>query len=395
MNSNLKYSQVALFLYSFALVVFSGIVETTLLENIIGAALVGVFFLESSINNNFKLRWHWSILFLLLFIAGAFATLVLNPEAIRRFITLALVMILFYVVYNIIVESKSILPVAIGLTVGLFYTIILQYDQILLSIDGESQERLSGLIGNANDYSFYLFATSLLLMLPIIGKYKLSLLIKCCVVISILIFSVLILTTTGSRKGIILLGFIIICIFFLMSKRENAIVKLQYMTVFSTVSVFLYTIFSQSSFFARMENIFLYTQGKAVNENSLSIRENMISTALSMWTDKPFIGWGLDSFRIHSGFGTYSHNNYTELLFNQGLIGLGLYYAFFISILYLCYKLLIRFKDTINYKIVGWAIISIFVLLLWDFAAVSYYDKKYWLFVGVILAVLVNIDEQS
>ncbi|MEX1137677.1 MAG: O-antigen ligase family protein [Balneolales bacterium] len=392
---NLKFSQIALFTYSFALVVFSGITETTMVENLVGAALVGIFFIESSFKNNFTWRWHWSMIFILLFIACAFAAIILNPESVRRFITVVLVMVLFYVVYNIVAETKSILPIAMGLTIGLFYTIILQYDQIMLSFDGVSQERLSGLIGNPNNYSFFLFGTSLILLLPIIGKYKINPVIRYSIFACIFIFSVLILTTTGSRKGVILLTFILFSTFLLMSKREKATIKVQYLTVFTGIIVFFYNLFSESSFYERVENIFKYSRGEQVNEGSLQIRDNMISTALTMWTEKPFIGWGLDSFRVHGGFGTYSHNNYTELLFNQGLIGLCLYYSFFISILFVSYKLLKRFKDSENYKIIGWVIISILVLLLWDFAAVSYYDKKYWLMVGVILAVLVNTEEQA
>ena len=393
-NMKLKYSQIALFLYSFALVVFSGITETTMIENGIGAALVGIFIIESSITNDFTLRWHKSIVFILLFVACAFISLLISPEAIRRFITVVLVMILFFIVYNIVAETKSMLPVALGLIAGLFYTIILQFDQIMLSLDGVSQERLSGLIGNANDYSYYLFATTLILMLPLIGRYKISPFIRYGIYACILIFSVLLLTTTGSRKGIILLAFIIIATFILMSRGEVLLVKMQYMAVFGVFFLFLFSIFSESAFVDRIENIFLYSQGQEVNESSLETRDNMISTALTMWTTKPFTGWGIDSFRIHSGYGTYSHNNYTEVLFSMGIIGFVLYYGFFLSVLLWCVKLLKGYKNTINYKIVGWAVISIFVLLLWDFAAVSYYDKKYWLFMGVILAVLVNTEEE-
>lgn len=395
MGIDLRYSQTALFLYSFALVVFSGMAETTMIENFIGAALVGVFVIESSINNDFTLRWHWTMGFIMLFVACAFATLVLNPEAIRRFITVILVMILFFVVYNIIAETRSILPVALGLTLGLFYTIILQYDQILLSIDGVSQERLSGLIGNPNDYSYYLFATPLILLLPIFGKYKINPIVRYGIFGVIFIFSVLIITTTGSRKGIILLAFILISTFIVISKRESALVKLQYLVVFSLFIVFLFNIFAESAFYDRVENIFLYSRGQEVDESSLETRDNMISTALIMWTEKPFTGWGLDSFRIHGGYGTYSHNNYTEILFNMGLIGFVLYYGFFVSVVFICFKLLKKYKNTDKSRIIGWALISLFVLLLWDFAAVSHYDKKYWLLVGVVLAVLVNTEEQE
>lgn len=393
MTPELKYSQIALLLYSFALVVFSGMEATTMIENYIGAALVGVFFLECSINKNLTFRWHWTMGFLLLFIAFAFVALAFNPESIRRFITVILVMILFFVVYNIVSETRSFLPIAIGLTIGLLYTSITQFDQILLSLDGVSQERLSGLIGNANDYAFYLVATPLILFLPVIGKYDINPVVRYTIYVIILIFSILLVTTTGSRKGTILLSFALIATFFLMTKKETLLVKLRYVVVFSVVTVFLFNLLSESAFFIRFENIFLYSKGEEINEQSLEIRDNMISTALIMWKEKPLAGWGLDSFRVHSGFGTYSHNNYTELLFNQGLIGLSLYYGFFISLLFICKKLLKRFKHNDKYRIVGWAIICLLILLMWDFAAVSYYDKKYWLFAGVILGVLVNVEE--
>lgn len=61
---------------------------------------------------------------------------------------------------------------------------------------------------------------------------------------------------------------------------------------------------------------------------SIKDRTNFLAVGLRAIAERPFTGWGFDCFRHLSGSnGTYSHNNYIELLVSGGVPALLLFYA--------------------------------------------------------------------
>ena len=50
---------------------------------------------------------------------------------------------------------------------------------------------------------------------------------------------------------------------------------------------------------------------------------------LTGWTQNPMFGHGVEAFRAR--FGITSHSTPVDLLYNSGVIGLGLFYAIFVS----------------------------------------------------------------
>jgi O-antigen ligase len=68
-------------------------------------------------------------------------------------------------------------------------------------------------------------------------------------------------------------------------------------------------------------------------ERSAEGRLMMIERGLELWQTSPLWGIGNEGFRVMSGFFTYSHNNYIELLTNYGIIGIILYYSLLIFVL--------------------------------------------------------------
>lgn len=73
--------------------------------------------------------------------------------------------------------------------------------------------------------------------------------------------------------------------------------------------------------------------------NSTAIRESMNQVGISMWLDSPIFGNGRAAFRGYSGFQTWSHNNYLEILTSFGIFGLIVNYWYaivlFIKALYM------------------------------------------------------------
>ena len=52
------------------------------------------------------------------------------------------------------------------------------------------------------------------------------------------------------------------------------------------------------------------------------VRFEMIKVGIDLFAKRPFLGYGIGSYRLVAGFNTYAHNNYIELLVSIGLIGL-------------------------------------------------------------------------
>ena len=69
----------------------------------------------------------------------------------------------------------------------------------------------------------------------------------------------------------------------------------------------------------------------SIENSSRDERIFFITKAWEMFVQRPLQGWGIDNFRSYLEFQkywnvTYSHNNYTELLANYGLVGFVLFY---------------------------------------------------------------------
>lgn len=116
----------------------------------------------------------------------------------------------------------------------------------------------------------------------------------------------------------------------------------------------------------RMEGMVAAITGEGEADASAEVRMEMIRKGIELWKTSPLVGHGIDTYKNLSGYYVYSHNNYTELLCNLGLVGVAVYYWFIPS---LAWKL-------IKHKQMGmrrwyWAI-ALICLLIFDYGAVTY-----------------------
>lgn len=140
---------------------------------------------------------------------------------------------------------------------------------------------------------------------------------------------------TGTKKALIISILFFAFYFILTRKRKVYIVAsllvsvvlvfIAYMALFN-VPV-LYDLIGYR--FEGMIAAFTTNQGDA----STMERMSMVHDALNLWTSRPLTGIGLNLFAEKSVYGTYSHNNYVELLSTTGLIGFVFYYLIYVSIL--------------------------------------------------------------
>ena len=103
-------------------------------------------------------------------------------------------------------------------------------------------------------------------------------------------------------------------------------------------------------------------------DSSFRLRAEMAEQGIQLWKQAPLFGNGLDAFRGLSGQGTYSHNNYVELLCDLGLLGALVFYS-------LHAQILVRAAQARPIlRLYCW--IFVVMLLLADLGYVSYASKQ-------------------
>ena len=120
----------------------------------------------------------------------------------------------------------------------------------------------------------------------------------------------------------------------------------------------------------RFESFFALFEDEAGADGSTLVRKQMIEIGWEAWPESPIWGHGFDCFKYYNetitGHKYYSHNNFIELLYNQGIIGFFAYYGFYIYLLHRALKLK---KQSLN---VGFVLGVIVSCLLFEYFGVTY-----------------------
>jgi O-antigen ligase len=192
---------------------------------------------------------------------------------------------------------------------------------------------------------------------------------------------------TGSRKGIVmtLAAGLLAAVYWVWHQpmRRRLLVTVLLVIVIAGIGVGLYL----SPQTERITEVSSFLRGENVADTGLAKRSGMLEDAVRLWQQHPFTGWGLDQFRNVSGWNTYSHDNYVELLADQGIVGCLLYMMVYISTLVSLARSFARSKDAVVKADAFWAVVVVIVALGWDVGAVSYYDRLAWVLTSMAIAV--------
>lgn len=219
---------------------------------------------------------------------------------------------------------------------------------------------------------------SLLLMNKEEGRYKKI------GYIFIIALSTLIVILTGSRKALFFVVFGYVT-FTGLSSKSNRIMMMAKIIIIMALAYQL--IMNIPIFYnilgVRLEGLFAIVTGVGSVDSSTELRIEYIDYGISWFMDKPIIGYGVDNYRVllyrAIGKGTYSHNNYIELLVGVGLIGTIIYYYAFGYVLVNAVKLLKISKEPMIYLIM----VIIVAILISQYGFVTYYD----FFVNLIICI--------
>ncbi|MEZ4627705.1 MAG: O-antigen ligase family protein [Eubacteriales bacterium] len=135
--------------------------------------------------------------------------------------------------------------------------------------------------------------------------------------------------------------------------------------------------------FNRVRAVLVYYVDGSSTIDSASIRSGYISLALKAFASRPWQGYGLANFRLFEGAdGTYTHNNYAELLVSGGIVMLVLYYLPLIIALFLGARALYKSYRTerVEKEARERANLGLFMMfaaasLVVDYGSVSFYER--------------------
>lgn len=216
--------------------------------------------------------------------------------------------------------------------------------------------------GNVNTIGIYLG----MLCIPILYKWICLGEKKYLLVFGI---QVLFMLLTGSKKVLLLMitGFLVLLVLKNRWHLHRYFIPLFIALGFSLLIV-------NNSYFYNIIGFrvvdFLGTLGFNVgyyNEStSTKLRLLMYSLGWQAFKEHPLLGGGYFYFSQFSGLGTYTHNNYLEMLVNYGILGFTLYYSMFVYVI----KRLIRLTKKSDISKLYFSLII--AILLVDTAAVTF-----------------------
>lgn len=177
---------------------------------------------------------------------------------------------------------------------------------------------------------------------------------------------------TGSRKAILVLiiPFVVFALYDYKKHFFKAVILLLVAVAIVWMAFeipFFYDIIGR-----RLEDMINVLSGNETGREDNS-RKELVELGLGWFIDRPFLGYGMNCFRALSnnvprfaGLNFYAHNNYVEILVGGGIVGFMVYYSYVILIL----KRL-KHRKSLFAK---YAAVILSIVLIMDFAQVSYYD---------------------
>lgn len=194
-----------------------------------------------------------------------------------------------------------------------------------------------------------------------------------------LFFSIVIFLT-GSRKAFIMLIMGSSLLYFLNTGR-GASKRILSIPITITIMFLGYYVALKVPLFyeilgSRLESMLSLLSNSGSVDYSSKVRSEMIGVGKSLFFQKPIIGYGIGSYSILSGFNTYSHNNFIELLVGLGIIGFGIYY---IMIFYILLKLFKVRKQVVGNPL----LIILLMLIIMDYGLISYNGFVYQLIIAM------------
>lgn len=381
--------KIFIFIYVFSQIIFYD--SITIIPKITGSCLAFLVLLKMFKRPD-SINFKWPLIVLLVLIGQAFFNFAFNPipgteKSIMSFILISVLLIFFY---QGLIISNGFRTALTAFCSGIFinYILIIFFsERFNFKLEWG---RVFGTLGNPNYFAFMCnIGFIFFLWLKQTAKKKWS---RWIIPFAIVLTAVNVVWS-GSKTNILI--FSCICFFLFFSVQGNFSHKSFFKGILLTfLSVAGIIAFSNSSFifmilpeddvvWKRLDYIGAFFKGDAALDSSDNLRMDMMIYGWEKWVDFPVFGHGFDSYTYLSGFGTYSHSNFIEILFNAGLFG----FIFFYSIYFYFFN---QFKNKMQNSYIS-IFVAISLLLIFSFMELSivfFDDKLIWIVILTITSAL-------
>ena len=185
--------------------------------------------------------------------------------------------------------------------------------------------------------------------------------------IAITFFAVIVLFT-GSKKALFIFIFAPLFLYYITSRNK---IRATFLMLLGGVCL-LYFVMNIPSLYSvigrRIKSFLSYFIGSGNVDRSTLLRIGMIDYGFLWFKERPILGYGINNYsKLYgsiTGWYTYSHNNYIELLVGVGIIGTVIYYS---SYLYLIKNALGK-KNLFS----AFAFVLIITIMITEIGLVSY-----------------------
>lgn len=202
----------------------------------------------------------------------------------------------------------------IGFILSILGLIFIEYTQGNFKLFGFETGKIGRdkFIYNANYYSYVCyFANFSLFYLHL--KYKNIITTSSLIILPILF--IILTFITQSRAGLLLIIFINGLFWFIIDKSTKT-------NIFYRLSKNFLIILATVIFSLQLINTYQNSQIKnRMDKSADDPRGDLAQQAMAVFADHPFIGVGLGQFPRYNKSGLFSHNSYTEILAEHGVIG--------------------------------------------------------------------------
>lgn len=385
----------AVFIYIISAIAFELTAETARISSVAIYAMfaVGVFFLfqrNKVILSEYSLSLVCFCLYVYLMCTAQNASSTMGMQIAYKVLTCVVASLLVFLMAS--KYPKVITYAMIAYIIGaliLTVRLVSAYGGISGLIDfasKEGEQRVGGLMGNENAIGLFL-ATGLLCSLMFFIKNTKKALKVLLVVVMIALGIILLLT--GSRKATIMAILGIILIAYFSSQKASAGKKIAIFAVIIALLIIVYQLITNLPIFStigeRFEKLFGSFFG---SENKTSYttdmtRKEYISAGFDAFFEKPIFGQGTGySYTL---FGTYSHNNFVELLMNYGVVGFCLYYIPYVFLIIKMFELSRKNNDILAMFFLAYTILMLVLGIGW----VNYYERSVQIMIALAFGYLV------
>ena len=311
-----------------------------------------------------------------------------DPLQYTRLITAAISICISYAIFLYLIIFRDFSFFFKLVFVCLFVAILLT---ILSHSGAAATERAGGTLGAVNIFASGIVAMSALFLVPLAWEVSRRSGGNVTILAVFLLLSlglVMNILYTGSRQGMLLTASMILIVILAalsrMLHRPGLLVLPLAIVVLGTVAITLDVFgLSTNRYIQRLFNLLGYFREEEllVREQSVFLRALYIEVGLELWRERPLVGYGMDSFRHISGFRTYSHNNFVDLLVGGGVLALGIYLLAHLAVLK---RFVLDWNSPPLVRVVG--SFAVLVLILTGFTIVTYYSRAHLLSFGVLAA---------